>query len=160
MEPNSDKLLCTGRRKVFIIGFAAAIKSIIQITKNILLELCFKYLMTYRFSQDHLELFFAQVQRRHGWNNNSNVQQFKAAMKNLLVKNSISASMNANCIGFDATNDVLFKLAWTKKIFKIGMIILLMSSELDLGSVGEWSLKSCYRIISIEISIFHIEDNV
>lgn len=64
-EHNNNQLLCTGRRKVFIIGFAAAVKSIFQIAKIILQGDSFKYLLIYRFSQDHLELFFAQVRRRH-----------------------------------------------------------------------------------------------
>lgn len=116
MGPDNNKL-CAGRRKAFIVGFVAAVKSIFQIANNILLVPCFKYLMTYRFSQDHLELFFAQVRRRYSWNNNPNVLQFKAAMKSLLVKNSISASVKANCTGFDTENDVLFKLTWIKKNF-------------------------------------------
>jgi len=114
MEGNNTKL-CAGRRKVFVIGFAIAVKSILQISKNLLLKPDFKYLMTYRFSQDHLELFFAQIRRRHSWNNNLNVLQFKAAMKSLLIKNSISASTKGNCIGFDLDNDIGFKLKWTKK---------------------------------------------
>lgn len=112
--PDNNKL-CVGKRKTFILRFAAAVKSILQIAKHILIEPCFKYLMTYRFSQDHLELFFAQVRRRHGWNNNPNVLQFKAAMKSLLVKNSIRASLTANCTTFNAENDVQFKLTWAKK---------------------------------------------
>lgn len=51
--------LCKGGRKTFISGFAAAIKSIFSIVTDILNDLPLKYLMTYRFSQDHLELFFA-----------------------------------------------------------------------------------------------------
>jgi len=114
MGPDSSKL-CSCRRKAFIVGFAAAVKSIFEIAKTILIEPDFKYLMTYRFSQDHLELFFAQVRRRHSWSNNPNVLQFKAAMKSLLVKNSISPSITANCINFNSESDVQFKLTWAKK---------------------------------------------
>lgn len=71
--------------------------------------------MTYRFSQDHLELFFAQVRRRNSWNNNPNVLQFKSAMKQLLMKNSVSASTVANCLEFDNCNDIGFKLQWKKR---------------------------------------------
>lgn len=112
---SKNNLLCTGQRKVFIVGLAAAVKSILEIAKNILLEDSFKYLLTYRFSQDHVELFFAQIRRRHGWNNNPNVFQFKYAMRHLLVKNSISASVKANCTEFQTENDIGFKLKWNKK---------------------------------------------
>lgn len=46
MEGNNTNKLCAGRRKVFVIGFATAVKSILQISKNLLLESDFKYLMT------------------------------------------------------------------------------------------------------------------
>lgn len=66
--------------------------------------------MTYRSSQDHLELFFAQIRRRNSWNNNPNVMQFTSAMKSLLVKNSISASINSNCVTFESESEIGFKL--------------------------------------------------
>lgn len=127
MELDNNKL-CTSRGRVSIISFEAAVKLILQIARQILIEPYFKYLMTNRFSQDYLELFFAQVRRRHSWNNNPNVLQFKAVMKNLLIKNSISVSTTSNYASFDIENAVQFKLIWTKKrIFTIDMIIRLIA---------------------------------
>ena len=37
-----------------------------------------KYLITYKFSQDYLELFFSAVRGMNGWNNNPTSSQFKA----------------------------------------------------------------------------------
>lgn len=74
-----------------------------------------KYLMTYRFSQNHLELFFAQIRRRNSWNNNPNGMQFISAIKSLLVKNSILASANSNCVNFEADKEIGFPCRWSKK---------------------------------------------
>jgi len=45
------------------------------------------YILTYTFSQDHLELFFAQIRQRYESNNNPYVVQFKTALKQILFKN-------------------------------------------------------------------------
>lgn len=39
----------------------------------------FKYILTYKYSQDHVELLFSCVQSRRGWNNNPNSLQLKYA---------------------------------------------------------------------------------
>ncbi|CAB3985600.1 Hypothetical predicted protein [Paramuricea clavata] len=45
-----------------------------------------KYLLTYKMSQDHLELFFSAVRACGGWNNNPTTRQFVAAYKQLLMR--------------------------------------------------------------------------
>ena len=42
-------------------GFVIDIESILQIARNLLK--CQSHVLTYKFSQDHLELFFAAVRR-------------------------------------------------------------------------------------------------
>ena len=66
-----------------------------------------RYLLTYKLSQDHLELFFSAVRARGGFNNNPTALQFQAAYKRLLMRRSITAS--GNCIVRDETKilDVL-----------------------------------------------------
>ena len=60
-----------------------------------------KYLLTYKLSQDHLELFFGCVRCHRGCNNNPTCRQFVAAYKRLLVQNEIKASKNANCTNIE-----------------------------------------------------------
>lgn len=116
LKTEKSDLLCTVKRKTFIIGLAAAVKSILQMAKNILIELPLKYLMTYRFSQDHLELFFAQVRKRNVLCNNPNAIQFKSIIRSLLVKNSISSvSVSSNCTPFESVNEIGFQLKWAQK---------------------------------------------
>ena len=59
-----------------------------------------KYVLTYKFSQDHIELLFNKIRRRCGWNNNPNVQQFKYALRSILLRNSIEPSQTGNCTHF------------------------------------------------------------
>lgn len=43
------------------------------------------YLLSYKLSQDHLEVFFSALRSLGGFNNNPNAIQFKSAYKRLLV---------------------------------------------------------------------------
>ena len=74
----TSKLLATHRRKTFIIGFVTTIKSTIEMANQMFLipNDPFKYLLTYKYSQDHLELLFSCIRSCGGWNNNPNCLQF------------------------------------------------------------------------------------
>ena len=59
------------------------------------------YLLTYKLSQDHLELFFSAVRSRGGHNNNPTALQFKTAYKRLLMRHHIQST--GNCMPLDET---------------------------------------------------------
>ena len=73
----SPQQLATHRRKTFIIGFVATIKSTIEMADQMFSKPGdpFKYLLTYKFSQDHIELLFSCIRSKGGWNNNPNCLQ-------------------------------------------------------------------------------------
>ena len=98
--------LISGPRKMFVIGFYISALSILNISKNLLQrsETPFEYVLTYRFSQDQLEMYFAKVRSRFGWNNNPTALQFKYAIRQLLLKNKIESPSTANCVNV-STND-------------------------------------------------------
>jgi len=97
-----NKLLFTTNKKTFILGFAAAVKSIFEKANKLFTEnLNFKYILIYNFSQDHIELLFGRIRQRYGTNNNPNVIQFKTAIKQILLKNAITCSTNNNFNTFD-----------------------------------------------------------
>ena len=79
------------RKKTGFIGFLVAIESM----KHIFFDLVEKdnapmnYVLTYKFSQDHLELLFGAIRSSGGFNNNPTAQQFTAAYKRLILRNSI-----------------------------------------------------------------------
>lgn len=94
------QLLTTSRRKLGFIGFIVSLKSSLEI----FLSYGFKklsgglnYLLTYKLSQDHLELFFASVRSMGGFNNNPTTDQFKAAYKRLIVHVNSIIYNNGNC---------------------------------------------------------------
>jgi hypothetical protein len=72
-----------------LIGFVVAVKSIFSIAHELSETSKYKYLLTYKFSRDHIELFFSKIRHRFGNNNNPNVIEFRTAMKKLLLKNSV-----------------------------------------------------------------------
>lgn len=102
-------LMCEGisilnhRRKVFALGFLINIKSIRELALELLcnIENPLKYFLTYKTSQDHIELYFCCLRSRCGFNNNPDIQQVLWAVRRLLYKNSIRPSLNANCLADD-----------------------------------------------------------
>jgi len=66
----------------------------------------FKYLLTYKVSQDHIELFFNAVRTRGGWCVNPTPYHFSAANKKLLAHHQIKASVG-NIVAMDNT-EILF----------------------------------------------------
>lgn len=58
-------LLRAGQRKTCIWGITISIRSLMAIAIDLLMRNYrpYKYVMTYRFSQDHLELLFNKIQR-------------------------------------------------------------------------------------------------
>ena len=71
----------------------------------------YRYLLTYRLSQDHIELLFNTLRRRNGWNNNQNAAQFRAAMRKVLGNQLIVRPASfVNCIAQDNTTLVALNI--------------------------------------------------
>ena len=58
----------------------------------------FSYLLTYKIGQDVLELLFNCIRGKLGFNNNPDVNQFKYAMRKIVLRVSLMPSKNGNCI--------------------------------------------------------------
>ena len=119
---STNQFLVTHQRKTFITGFVTTNKSTIDMshmtTSMFSGENAFKYLLTYRFSQDHIELLFSCIRAQGGWNNNPNCLQLKYAMRKMLLRNTITASKNANCLTFsDSTTTIIPKMQKFPDIF-------------------------------------------
>ena len=106
------------RRKTFIIGFVSTAKSLISISEELLNRAAnpYKYVLTYKFSQDHIELLFSCIRSRGGFNNNPNTLQFRTALKQILMRNSIMPSNKANVIAFEPqSHGSIFSLQASKR---------------------------------------------
>lgn len=71
------------------------------LSERLLYSLDYKYVLSYKFSQDHLELLFSCIRARGGRNNNPNVVQFRIALRQLMYRNRVQASEGSNCFNFD-----------------------------------------------------------
>jgi len=94
-------ILSSGR-KMFAIGFIITMKSTLSVSYQLLNKSLspLKFVLTYKMSQDHLELFFGCVQARGGSNNNPNSVQFKNTLRQLLFTKNITVE-SGNCSNLD-----------------------------------------------------------
>ncbi|KAL2085045.1 hypothetical protein ACEWY4_020563 [Coilia grayii] len=92
------------KSKTTIFGFIACCKSVISIYEDLVEQPAApcRYLLTYKLSQDHLELFFSAIRARGGYNNNPNVRQFRGVYKRLLVRHQVRTG-TGNCLLRDTT---------------------------------------------------------
>ena len=83
--------LYSTQKKTPIYGFIACCRSVMGIYEDLVEQPAApcRYILTYKLSQDHLELFFSAIRARGGYNNNPNVRQFRGAFKRLLVRHQV-----------------------------------------------------------------------
>ena len=69
------------RRKTFVLGFITALKSMKDLAFYLLTKPMdpFKFILVYKFSQDHIELLFTCIRGKNGFNNNPDARQLKSA---------------------------------------------------------------------------------
>jgi hypothetical protein len=88
-----------GTRRRGFLGFIVCLRSARQMFERLVeTEGSLKYLLTYKLSQDHIEMFFGSIRRRNGCNNNPTCRIFKSAYKRLVVYNEICSTENSNVI--------------------------------------------------------------
>lgn len=81
-------------------------------------------------------------------------------MKNLLMKNSISASANSNCVTFEADNETGFPLRWSKrKVTKWNENIQWETSNDDTIDCNSDSDLLNHTFITENI-LYYISDNI
>ena len=92
------------RLKTAFIGFMTCIESVKMLYFTLVkpADSPLRYLLTYKMSQDHIELFFGAVRIACGSGNNPTARQFIAAYKRLLMRHDIK-SRRGNCSAQDAT---------------------------------------------------------
>jgi len=141
MTDSQGKKLCESRRHMAALGFVVNINSLILLDNEILLTrdnpFHQKYLLTYKLSQDHLELYFGSIGRMGGWNNNPSAQQFAHAYRALLSRASMSGSNGANILQQDETD------------------LLHLSLEASVTSLCHCSLKQKKTTTTAELSTCH-----
>ena len=101
--PDGQSILAS-RRKTGFLGFLLCINAVMGLAEDLVNveNPVLKYLLTYKMSQDHLELFFGAVRASGGWNNNPTTRQFIAAYKQLMMRHNIEGG-RGNCTPQDDT---------------------------------------------------------
>jgi len=109
-----------------------------------------EYLLTYKLSQNHLEMFFSAVRARGGFSNNPTAAQFEAAYKQLIIHTEImTCSEGANCMNIDLIP--ILSISSTKKNPKPNSFIdiLLLCYE-----DGESDIDDNFNEIQISLKMF------
>lgn len=137
LRDDAGRYLRNGRRKTCVWGFAFTLQSTMLLCHELLTrDFCtYKYVLTYKLSQDHLELLFNKIRRRFGWNNNPNVLEFKQALKRIIIRNSIQPSNTGNCTNFEdslcETNGLL-DFSWKRRKLDQQSPVLLEDESPDM----------------------------
>ena len=111
LEDSNGKKLYQTKRRTCILGFIASIDSTIHLANSLLNSTSgvngvhLKYLLTYKTSQDHVEMFFSTIRRRGGWNNNPTAYQFVHIYRAILSKVGAvpSCAGNVNVLDYDSS---------------------------------------------------------
>lgn len=102
--PEGEQIL-KRQRKTGFIGFIICLTNLLALYEQIQTDM--NYLLSYKLSQDHLEVFFSAMRSRGGFNNNPNAIQFRSAYKRVLVRHQVDGSMYGNCSPLDSAS-ILF----------------------------------------------------
>lgn len=99
-----EKVICS-RKKTGFLGFYCNIESLTSLSDYLFTKCNFRFIITYKISQDFIELFFNAIRIRNGWNHNPTPTQFRTSFKQLLLHAGpdILQSTNANATGQDQT---------------------------------------------------------
>ena len=89
------------RKSTGFLSFIFCLTSLKNLAKLLFTSSSLKYVLSYKLSQDHLELFFNCVRRSCGWNNNPTALQFSRIFKRLLKHAGVEASSRGNCLNFE-----------------------------------------------------------
>ena len=105
------------RRKTFVTGLILISTSTKKLANIILNQEITpsSYVLTYKYSQDHLGLLNSSIRGENGFNNNPDIRQFKSALRKILLRASVMASKHSNCMLFEEdASSTIFSLKWTK----------------------------------------------
>lgn len=96
--PDGQKVIYSNRKTGFL-GIAICLNSLKDMYDDVVgKQNLLKYLPMYKFSQDHVELFFSAIRSHGGSNNNPTARQFQAAYKRLLIRCELRDNGVGNCI--------------------------------------------------------------
>lgn len=108
------------RRKTGFVGFLVNIDSILNVSEWLTFQPTdWKIFLTYKFSQNHIELFWGKYQILWGIYNNPTTRQLFSSYRKLHIHNDVQQVWNGNCIP-EALLEILTSSNDTGNVSKIG----------------------------------------
>lgn len=108
------KRILETKLKTGFFGFIIDMSNLKSMYEHFVINGHLKYILSYKLSQDHLEILFSCFRTMGGYNNNPNAIQFASSYKKLLHHNEVKSSAATNCIPIDSTS--ILTVASGKKV--------------------------------------------
>ena len=89
------------RRWLSVIGIVVTVLSLLRLLPELLSKQ--RFVLTYKFSQDHLELLFCSIRRLGGWNNSPTALQFCKIWRQIIRRAGVKTGQNGNVRPLDPT---------------------------------------------------------
>lgn len=118
-------------RKTGFIGLIISLQSIKNMFIDTVMTKELEFLLTYKMSQDHLEIFFSAIRSRGGFNNNPTALQFESSFKRLLVHTEIMTSSGANCMVMDMTKILWVSSSTSKPVENSNIYLDMLCAEIE-----------------------------
>lgn len=97
-EGGGIQYICKSPAKTGFVGFVINMNSLKMMYMETVEKFkLLKFIPTYYINQDAVEIFFGKIRSLGGFNDNPNVEQFRAAYRKLLANDSIIVSRKGNC---------------------------------------------------------------
>jgi len=122
-------MLITSKRKTGFIGLIVCLKSAENLFDDLLKTGELNFILTYKISQNHLEMFFSAIRAKGGFNNNPTTMQFWAAYEKLLIHTELKTSEEANSTALD--NTTILSVSSLAKRSEENYLDLLCANESD-----------------------------
>jgi hypothetical protein len=103
ISDESGRKLIHSKRKTGFLGLIINIHSFTFLFETLVESKKLNYLLTYKASQDHVELFFCAIRSRLGANNNPTSAEFKSAYKRLLTHHKIKGNRGNSIVQDDTS---------------------------------------------------------
>lgn len=129
------------QRKTGFLSFTICISNLVNLF-NLVIRYGMTYLLGYKLSQDHLEVFYRSMRSRGGFNNNPNAIQFWTAYKRLLVRHKIKGSEFGNCSPLDRASYLLALVLENMEMQFVTFNVMIMNKSFYLMNLTMIILKN------------------
>lgn len=137
LQKSDGRPLIYSKLKTGFIGFLSGISAMKDLYEETVVCGPMSFILTYKFSQDHLEMFFGTVRSHLGANNNPSCKEFISIIKRLMVHNEIRA-VKGNVDILDSTEFLtISSKQWKPSTSQSTKMLLLSDIDLKKNEVYE-----------------------